>query len=51
MRRRVFEKVSGFVRREGKVAVPAAIRAAKHAGRVFLKKFPEEYERERRKKR
>lgn len=51
MRQRVAERVSEFVRREGQVALPAAVRAAKHAGKVFLAKFYEEYEKERRKKR
>lgn len=51
MRRQVFTKVSEFVREEAKFAVPAATRAARHAGAIFLQKFTEEYRRERRKKR
>ena len=31
------------VRKEGKAAVPAAVRAARHAGKEFLKKFSEEF--------
>jgi len=46
MARRVVE----IARREASVAIPAAIRAAKHAGTVFLKRFPEEYAKERRKR-
>jgi hypothetical protein len=46
MARRVVE----IVRREASVAIPAAIRAAKHAGTVFLRRFPEEYAKERRKR-
>ena len=51
MTRQVFQRVTEFVRREGQTAVPAAIRAARHAGKTFLRKFPEEYARERKKNR
>ncbi len=51
MKWRLPEKAVEFIRREGKLALPAASRAAQHAVRAFIRKFPEEYERERRKKR
>ena len=43
VKRRIFEKIAEFVREEGSAALPAAARAAAHAGREFLKKFPEEF--------
>ncbi|MBA2346189.1 MAG: hypothetical protein H0V83_14055 [Rubrobacter sp.] len=48
VRVRVLKKVSEVARREAIVAFPAAKRAAGHAARAFLKKFSEEYARERR---
>jgi hypothetical protein len=50
MRRRIFEKVAEFARKEGSAAVPAAIRAATHAGKEFLRRFPEEFAKERKKR-
>ena len=47
---RMARRVVEIVRREASVAIPAAIRSAKHAGTVFLKRFPEEYAKERRKR-
>lgn len=44
---RRLNRVTEFVRREARVAVPAAKRAGVHAARVFLKKFSEEYAKER----
>jgi hypothetical protein len=49
MRREITRKVSEAARKEWKAAVPAAIRAASHAGREFLKKFSEEFPKERKK--
>jgi hypothetical protein len=49
MRREITRKVSESARREWKAAVPAALRAANHAGREFLKKFSEEFPKERKK--
>ena len=51
MRRRILvEKAVEFLRKEASRAVPAAVRAATHAGKEFLKKFPEEYAEERKKR-
>ncbi len=50
MRGRILEKLAELARREGSAALPAAIRAASHAGKEFLKKFPEEFAKERRKR-
>ena len=50
MRSKIFEKLVELARREGSAAVPAAIRAASHAGREFLKRFPEEFSKERKKR-
>jgi hypothetical protein len=49
--RRAVQKAGEFARREVALALPAARRAASHAAQVFLKKFSEEYAKERRKKR
>ena len=49
--RRAVQKASDLARSEFTLAFPAAKRAATHAARAFLKKFSEEYARERRKKR
>jgi hypothetical protein len=50
MRGRILEKLAELARREGSAVLPAAIRAASHAGKEFLKKFPEEFAKERRKR-
>ncbi len=47
---RMARRVVDIARREVAVVIPAAIRAAKHAGTVFLKRFPAEYAKERRKR-
>lgn len=49
-RARAFKKVAEFARREAAVAFPAARRAAGHGLEAFLKKFSEEYAKERRKR-
>jgi hypothetical protein len=49
--RRAIEKVGEFARSEFTLAFPAAKRAASHAAQAFLKKFSEEYTKERKKKR
>ena len=43
MRAWLSKKVPEVVRREASAAVPAAMRAASHAGKEFLKKFSEEF--------
>jgi hypothetical protein len=43
MKKWISEKVPEVVRRELSAAVPAAMRAATHAGKEFLKKFSEEF--------
>ncbi len=43
MRRWISEKVPELVRMEVSAALPAAMRAASHAGKEFLKKFSEEF--------
>jgi hypothetical protein len=48
---RAIRKVGEFARSEFTLAFPAAKRAASHAAQAFLKKFSEEYARERQKKR
>jgi hypothetical protein len=50
-RARALRRVADFARREARVAFPAARRAAGHGIEAFLKKFSEEYAKERRKKR
>ena len=47
---RAFRKVMALVRREAGVAFPAARRAAGHGVEAFLKKFSEEYAKERKKR-
>ena len=42
MRQWISERIPEVVRREASAAVPAAMRAASHAGKEFLKKFSEE---------
>ncbi|HEX5850703.1 MAG TPA: hypothetical protein VFY59_16020 [Rubrobacter sp.] len=49
--RRAIQKVSELARSEFTLAFPAAKRAATHAAQAFLKKFSEEYARERKKTR
>ena len=49
MRREIARKATEAARKEWKAAVPAAMRAASHAGREFLKKFSEEFPKERKK--
>jgi hypothetical protein len=49
MRKWISQRVPEFVRRETSAAVPAALRAASHAGKEFLKKFSEEFPKERKK--
>ena len=43
MKRWISEKVPEVVRKELSAAVPAAMRAASHGGKEFLKKFSEEF--------
>ncbi len=49
--RQAIQKVGELARREVTLALPAAKRAASHAAQAFLKKFSEEYAKERTKKR
>ena len=49
-RARAFRRVAEFARREAGVALPAARRAAGHGIEAFLKKFSEEYAKERKKR-
>ena len=49
--RRAIQKVGEFARGEFTLAFPAAKRAASHAAQVFLKKFSEEYAKERKENR
>jgi hypothetical protein len=49
MRGRVLQKVGEFAKREAAVALPAARRAVGHGVQAFLKKFSEEYAKERKK--
>ena len=50
-RARIFGKVAEVARREAALVIPAARRAAGHGLEAFLKKFSEEYAKERRRKR
>ena len=50
-RARVLGKVAEVARREAGLVIPAARRAAGHGIEAFIKKFSEEYAKERRKKR
>ena len=43
MRKWISQRVPELVRREASAAVPAALRAASHAGKEFLKKSSEEF--------
>lgn len=47
---RVIQKVGEFARKEFTLAFPAAQRAAGHGIQAFLKKFSEEYAKERKKR-
>jgi hypothetical protein len=47
---RILSKFAEIARREATVAFPAAKRAASHAAQAFIKKFSEEYAKERRKR-
>ena len=49
MRGRILQKVGEFARKEVSVALPAAKRAVSHGMQAFLKKFSEEYAKERKK--
>ena len=49
MRGRIVQKVSELAQREVRVALPAAKRAVGHGVQAFLKKFSEEYAKERKK--
>ena len=49
-RARVLGKVAEVARREAGLVIPAARRAAGHGLEAFLKKFSEEYAKERRKR-
>jgi hypothetical protein len=49
-RARVFRKVADLARQEARVVLPAARRAAGHGIEAFLKKFSEEYAKERKKR-
>ncbi|HJQ29161.1 MAG TPA: hypothetical protein VJ827_07450 [Rubrobacter sp.] len=49
MRGRAFQKVGEVARREFRLALPAAKRAASHGIQAFFKKFSEEYAKERKK--
>ena len=48
---RTARKMGELVREEAAIALPAARRAVGHGVQAFLKKFSEEYAREREKKR
>jgi hypothetical protein len=47
--RELLQRVGEFARKEITLALPAAQRAANHSIQVFLKKFSEEYAKERKK--
>jgi hypothetical protein len=49
MRGQVLQRIGDFARREITLALPAAQRAASHGIQAFLKKFSEEYAKERKK--
>lgn len=49
MRSEIARKVYESARREWRAAGPAAMRAASHASKEFLKKFSEEFPKERKK--
>jgi hypothetical protein len=48
--RGMLKKASGLLREEARVAIPAAGRAAVHGAKEFLKRLPEEYAKERKKR-
>jgi hypothetical protein len=47
--RELLQRVGEFARREVTLALPAAQRAASHGIQAFVKKFSEEYAKERKK--
>ena len=47
---RITKTASEWARKEGNVAVPAAVRAATHGVKEALKVFPQEYAKERKKR-
>ena len=49
MRARLAEKVAQMAQKEVRAALPAALRAARHGVNAALRKFPQEYAKERRK--
>ena len=49
MRGQVLQRITDFARREITLALPAAQRAAGHGIQAFLKRFSEEYAKERKK--
>jgi hypothetical protein len=49
--RRAIQKLNEYARSEFTLAFPAAKRAASHAAQAFVKKFSEEYVKERKKNR
>jgi hypothetical protein len=49
MRGQVLQRIGNFARKEVTLALPAAQRAASHGIQAFLKKFSEEYAKERKK--
>ena len=51
MIKNTLNKASEFIRKEAQVAIPAAGRAALHGAREFARKLPQEYSRERKKRR
>lgn len=46
---RILRKVAEIARKEARAAVPAAVRAATHGAKAALRRFPAEYEKERKK--
>ena len=49
MRARVTEKVAEIAQKEVRAVVPAALRAVRHGVNAALRKFPQEYAKERKK--
>ena len=50
MRRRIIERAVEVARKEAGAVVPAAIKAVTHGARAAMRRFPEEYARERRRR-
>ena len=48
--RGILKKVGEVVRKEARAAIPAAGRAAVHGAKEFLRRLPQEYVKERRKR-